>query len=161
MLATIFSDKRSNVPRKLPGVCSIKQELIMKNPFDVQFGLTQTWLSVWARSSELAQEQQEKWLRLAADVAHQYASERQTELRELQQAEDWKNLLQLMPGVAARSAQNRLAVAQGIYQTIVNNQSAAVKGWQELVRESGAATQTQLQRMLGEIQAAASAKGSK
>lgn len=133
----------------------------MKNPFDVQFGFTQTCLSVWARSSELAQEQQEKWLRLAAEAAHQYASERQTVLQELQQADDWQKLLQLVPGVAARSVQNRMAVAQGIYQTLVANQSDAFKGWQELARESGAATQTQLQRVLGEIQAVASAKGSK
>jgi len=116
----------------------------MKTPLEIQFGLAQAWLSMCTRSSELSQEQQENWLRLSTEVMHHYANERHTELHELQQTQDWQNLLMLMPGVAWRSVQNRMAVIQGAGQTAVTSQGALYSGWQEVLRDYVAASQAVL-----------------
>jgi len=118
----------------------------MKTFIELQFGLTQAWLAMCTRSSELTQEQQEKWLRLSTEVAHHYLNERQTELHELQQSEDWQKLLLLVPGLAWRDVQNRMAVAQGACQTAVDSQGALYTGWQEVLRDYAAANQALLQQ---------------
>jgi len=121
----------------------------MKTPLEVQFGLAQAWMSMWTRSSELSQEQQETWLRLSTEIVHHYVNERHTELHELQQTQDWQNLLMLLPGVAWRGVQNRMAVVQGAGQTMLTSQGALYSGWQAVLRDYVAANQAVLQNSVG------------
>jgi S-methylmethionine-dependent homocysteine/selenocysteine methylase len=133
----------------------------MKEQIEGQVGLTQTWLSMWICGNELVREQQEKWLRLGADVAHQYAAQSKTELQELQQADDWQKLLMLTPVVIARGLQNRLAVAQGVFQAMVGTQSSYVEGWQQFLRDYGLADEAHFKTVLGESHMTSPARGRK